>query len=61
MNAELRASVLGIRVKRIRFESEELLDRNGGLVRQIIRSPEGGYSEIRRLPPREPPPSDVPK
>ena len=47
--AELRAYALGIRVRRVRFESEELVDPGEGILKHILTREDGSYSALRRI------------
>lgn len=47
--AELRAYAWGIRVRRIRFESEELVDPTEGVLQHVLTREDGSYSALRRL------------
>lgn len=47
--AELRAYAWGIRVRRVRFESEELVDPDEGVLRHVLTREDGSYSALRRL------------
>lgn len=47
--AELRAYALGIRVRRVRFESEELVDPGEGILKHILTWEDGSYSALRRI------------
>ncbi len=46
--AELRAYAWGIRVRRTRFESEELVDPTEGVLQHVLTREDGSYSSLRR-------------
>lgn len=46
---ELRAYALGIRVRRVRYTSEETVDPREGILQHILRRDDGSYSALRRL------------
>jgi len=52
---DVQVFVLGIRVKRLRFDSEVVLQSGKGLVRQTLTAADGSYSVLRSLPGDEAP------
>lgn len=46
---EIRAYAWGIRVKRVRFESEETISPEEGLLRHVLRREDGGSSVLKRV------------
>jgi hypothetical protein len=46
---EVRAYAMGIRVRRVRYTSEETVDPKAGILQHILRREDGSYSALRRL------------
>jgi hypothetical protein len=46
---ELKAYAWGIRVRRVRFTSEETVDPEAGVLQHILRREDGSYSALRRV------------